>query len=64
MGAIKERNGMDLTEAEEIKKRWQEYPEGLSPKIQITTMKWALSWSQISWSVKSSGLRKHHYEQS
>ena len=25
MGTIKERNGMDLTEAEDIKKRWQEY---------------------------------------
>ena len=27
MGSIKDRNGMDLTEAEEIKKRWQEYTE-------------------------------------
>ena len=27
MGPIKDRNGMDLTEAEEIKKRWQEYTE-------------------------------------
>ena len=27
MGTIKDRNGMDLTEAEEIKKRWQEYKE-------------------------------------
>ena len=27
MGAIKDRNGMDLTEAEDIKKRWQEYSE-------------------------------------
>ena len=27
MGTIKERNGMDLTEAEDIKKRWQEYTE-------------------------------------
>ena len=29
MGLIKDRNGMDLTEAEDIKKRWQEYTEGL-----------------------------------
>ena len=29
MGSIKDRNGMDLTEAEDIKKRWQEYTEGL-----------------------------------
>ena len=27
MGSIKDRNGMDLTEAEDIKKRWQEYKE-------------------------------------
>ena len=32
MGSIKERNGMDLTEAEEIKKRWQEYTEELYKK--------------------------------
>ena len=27
MGSVKDRNGMDLTEAEDIKKRWQEYTE-------------------------------------
>ena len=27
MGSIKDRNGLDLTEAEDIKKRWQEYTE-------------------------------------
>ena len=32
MGTIKERNGMDLTEAEDIKKRWQEYTEELYKK--------------------------------
>ena len=32
MGSIKDRNGMDLTEAEDIKKRWQEYPEKLYKK--------------------------------
>ena len=32
MGSIKERNGMDLTEAEEIKKRWQEHTEELYEK--------------------------------
>ena len=32
MGTIKERNGMDLTEAEDIKKRWQEYTEELCKK--------------------------------
>ena len=41
MGSIKDRNGMDLTEAEDIKKRWQEYTEELYKKIfiiQITIM--------------------------
>ena len=41
MGSIKDRNGMDLTEAEDIKKRWQEYTEELYKKIfmtQIMTM--------------------------
>ena len=33
MGSIKERNGMDLTEAEDIKKTWQEYTEELYKKI-------------------------------
>ena len=32
MGTIKDRNGMDLTEAEDIKKRWEEYAEGLYKK--------------------------------
>ena len=32
MGTIKEKNGMDLTEAEDIKKRWQEYTEELYKK--------------------------------
>ena len=41
MGTINDRNGMDLTEAENIKKRWQEYTEEQYKKIfmtQITTM--------------------------
>ena len=36
MGLIKDRNGMDLTEAENIKKRWQEYTEELYKKIFMT----------------------------
>ena len=43
IGMIKERNGKDLTEAEEIKKRWQEYTEELYKKDlnnTITTMVW------------------------
>ena len=42
VGTIKNRNGVDLTEAEDIKKRWQEYTEELYKKkifvIQIITM--------------------------
>ena len=41
MGSIKDRNGMDLTEVEDIKKRWQEYTEELYKKDlhdQIITM--------------------------
>ena len=41
MGSVNDRNGMDLTEAEDIKKRWQEYTEELYKKIfmtQIITM--------------------------
>ena len=42
MGTIKDRNGMDLTEAEDIQKRWQEYTEELYKKnifmTQIITM--------------------------
>ena len=41
MGTIKDRNGMDLTKAEDIKKRWQKYTEELYKKIfmtQITMM--------------------------
>ena len=46
MGSLKDRNGMDLTEAEDIKKRWQEYTEELYKKIfmpQITTKVWSLT---------------------
>ena len=55
MGLIKDRNGMDLTEAEDIKKRWQEYTEELydsdnhddvftylEPDILECEVKWAL----------------------
>ena len=45
MGSIKDRNVMDLTEAEDIKKRWQEYTE-LYKKIfttQIIMMVWSLT---------------------
>ena len=37
MGSIKDRNGMDLTETEDIKKRWQEYTEELYKKVHHDT---------------------------
>ena len=58
MGSIKDRNGIGLTEVEDIKKRWQEYTEGLYKKDLhdpdnhndvITHI------DQTSWNVKSSG---------
>ena len=53
MGLIKDKNGRDLTEAEDIKKRWQEYtedlyrkdlhnPDNLEPDILECEVKWAL----------------------
>ena len=58
MGSIKDRNSMDLTEAEDIKKRWQEYTEELYKKELndpdnhdgVITHQ-----SQTSWNVNSSG---------
>ena len=66
MGSVKDRNGMDLTEAEDIKKRWQEYIEELykkdlhDPNIHdglITQLEPDILECEV-------GLRKHHYEQS
>ena len=65
MGSIKDRNGMDLTEAEDIK-RWQEYTEELYTKELhdpdshdgvITHLEPDILDSQVF-------LKKHHYEQS
>ena len=60
MGTIKDINGMDLTEAEVIKKRWQKHTEELHTQkkilmTQITMMVSSLTSSQTSWNVKSSG---------
>ena len=45
MGTIKDRNSKDLTEAEEIKKRWQEYTEELCKKYILMTKITMLVWS-------------------
>ena len=60
MGSIKDRNGMNLAEAEDIKKRWQEYTELYKKDLHDpeTTMMWSLTQSQTSWNVKSSGPQK------
>jgi len=58
MHTIRDRNGMDLTEAEDIKKRWQAYREELYNKFLVTwiiMMVWSLTYCQTSWKVKSSG---------
>ena len=58
IGSIKDRNGMDLTEAEDTKKRWQEYTEELYKKDLHDPDNHdgvTLIQSQTSWNVKSSG---------
>ena len=60
MGSIKDRNGTDLTEAEDIKKRWQKYTEKLYKKDlhdpdNHNGVITHLEPEQTSWNVKSSG---------
>ena len=66
MNSIKDRNGMDLTEAEDIKKRWQECTEELYKKdihdpVNHDGVITHLEPNILEFEV---GLRKHHYEQS
>ena len=67
-GSIMDRNGMDLTEAEDIKKRWQEYTKELYKKDihdpdnhdgVITHLESGILECEVKWAF-----RKHHYEQS
>ena len=57
MGTIKDRNGTDLTEAEDIKKRWQEYTEELYKKDfrDLDNHDGDNHDSQTSWNAKSNG---------
>ena len=48
MGTIKDRNGMDLTEAENIKERWQEYTEKLYKKKKTKNFSVLFTPSQIN----------------
>ena len=54
MGTIKDRNGMDLTEAEDIKKRCENTQTNYTEKIFMTQIT-MMVWSPTSWSVKSGG---------
>ena len=70
MGSIKDRNGMDLIEAEDIKKRWQEYTEELCKKdlqdpdnhdgvithLEPDILECEVKWAKATW-------RKHYSEQ-
>ena len=67
MGTIKDRNGMDLTEAEEVKKMWQEYTKYLYKKDfndpdnhdgMITHLEPDILECEVKWALK------HHYERS
>ena len=62
MGSIKDRNGMDLTEAEDIKKRWQEYTEELYKKdlhephnhdVVITDLEPDILECEVKWAFES-----------
>ena len=62
MGSIKDRNGMDLTEAEDIKKAWQEYTEELYKKDLhdpdthngvITDLESDILESEVKWALGS-----------
>ena len=68
MGSIKENNCMGLTEAEDIKKRWQEYTEELykTDLHNPDNQRWCDQSPRGRYAGIQSqvGLRKHHYEQS
>ena len=67
MGTIKHRNGMDLTEAEDIKKRWQEYTEKLYKKdlhdpdnhdVVITPLEPDILECKVKWALGSITMNK------
>ena len=62
MGSIKGRNGMDLTEAEDIKKRWQEYTEELYKKDNhdgvITDLEPDILECEVKWALESITMNK------
>ena len=67
LGSIKDRNGMDLTEAEEIKTRWQEYTEALYKKDlhdqenhngMITHLEPDILECEVKWALESITMNK------
>ena len=66
MGSIKDRNGMDLIEAEDIKKRWQEYTELYKKDLHdpynhddvITNLEPDILQSEVKWALKSITMNK------
>jgi len=67
MGTIKNRNYMDLIEAENIKKRWQEYTKELYKKDLHDPDNYDGAITHLEPDIlecKQVGLRKHHYKQS
>ena len=63
MGTIKDRNGMELTEEEDIKKRWQLYKKDLHDPDNHDDVITHLEPDIIGMRSQE-GLRKHHYKQS
>ena len=67
MGSVKDRNGMDLTEAEDIKKRWQQYTEELYKKDLhnpdnhdgvITHLEPDIQECEVKWALESIPMNK------
>ena len=67
MGTVKDRNGMDLTEAEDIKKRWQEYTEEVYKKDLhdpdnhngvITHLEPDILEREVKWALESTAMNK------
>ena len=64
MGKIKDRNGMDLTEAEDIKKKWQDYTEGLHKKDLynhegvVTHLEPDILECEVKWALESITMNK------
>ena len=63
MGTIKDKNGMNLTEAEDIKKRWHEYTELYKKDLHNPHNHYGAITMVITMIIMVD-LRKHHYEQS